>query len=158
MKKYVFSKKFGTIDLYSLILTLLILGIFLRLSYVCIISEIVTTVIECICLCLASIFLMYKGIKLREKHILGIKEMAFGATELYILSACLPKTNNTNIIWFISIGYYLFNFIGGFIAFVYSLVEKCSSNSSDSLSKVESIVVIITSVFVTLFAGIQLFM
>ena len=158
MKKYVFGDKLGTsIDLYALILTLLILGVFLRFGYINIVSETVTTIIECICLCLSSILLIRKGVKLREKGILGIKEMAFGATELYILSACLPTTSNVSVIWFLSIGFYLFNFIGGFMSFIYSLVELWTSKVSDSLSKTESIVVIITSVFVTLFAGIQLF-
>lgn len=158
MKKYVFGDKMGTsIDLYALILTLLVLGVFLRFDYICIISETVTTIIECICLCLSSILLIRKGVKLKEKGILGVNEMAYGATELYILSACLPTTNNMSIIWFIVIGFYLFNFIGGFMAFIYSLAELWSSKVSDSLSKTESVVVIITSVFVTLFAGIQLF-
>lgn len=158
MKKYVFGDKLGTsIDLYALILTLFLLGVFLRFDYICIISETITTIIECICLCLSSVLLIRKGVKLKEKGILGINEMALGATELYILSACLPTTSNVSIIWFLSISFYLFNFIGGFMAFIYSLVELWTSKVSDSLSKTESIVVIITSVFVTLFAGIQLF-
>lgn len=159
MKKYVFSDKMGiNIDLYVLILTLLFLGIFLRFNYICIISETITTIIECVCLCVSSILLMRKGSKLKEQGILGVKEMAYGATELYIMAACLPTDDRyIAIIWFISIAYYLFNFIGGLIVFIYSLVKVWSENASNSLSKIESIVVIITSIFVAVFAGIQLF-
>ena len=159
MKKYIFGNKMGiNIDLYALILTLLFLGIFLRFDYICIISETITTIIECVCLCVSSILLMRQGSKLKEKGILGIKEMAYGATELYIMAACLPiDDSKIAIVWFISIAYYLFSFIGGLMSFIYSLVKLWSANATNSLSKIESIVVIITSIFVAIFAGIQLF-
>ena len=159
MKKYIFGDEIeAIIRLYALILTFLFLGVFLRFNDICIISETITSIIECICLCISGFLLVHKGIKLRERGIWGIKEMAFGSIQLYIMIFCLPITNNNaNIFWFISIAYYLFNFINGLMAFVYSLTELWSSNSSNSLSKAESIVVIVTSILVTAFAGIQLF-
>lgn len=159
MKKDILCDNRGTnINLYALILTFFFLGVFLRFDHVYIISETITSIIECVCLCTSCFILMYQGIKLKERGICGIKEMAFGATELYIMIFCLPTTNNNmNIFWFICVAYYLFNFISGLMAFIYSLIELWSSNAPNSLSKTESIVVIITSVFVTAFAGIQLF-
>lgn len=158
MKKCIFGDKLDTnIDLYALILTLLFLGVFLHFDYICIISKTITVIIECICLCLSSILLMNEGCKLKKRGILGVKEMAFGAIQLYIMAACLSTTNTMSIVWFFSVGFYLFNFIGGFLAFIYTLIEKWSSNTSNLLSKTESVVVIITSIFVAVFAGIQLF-
>lgn len=159
MRKYILGNETeAIIRLYALILTFLFLGIFLRFNDICIISETIKSIIECVCLCISGFLLMYKGIKLRERGVLGIKEMAFGSIQLYIMIFCLPITNNNaNIFWFISIAYYLFNFIYGLMAFFYSLIELWSSNASNSLSKIESIVVIITSIFVAVFAGIQLF-
>ena len=147
------------VNMYSLILTFWGLGVFLHFDYVCIISKTITSVIECFCLTLACILLMYKGCNLKKIGILGVKEMAFGATQLYIMTHfLLAESYYESILWFVSTGYYLFNFIGGFITFIYSLIEKWSTNtSSNSLTKTESFVVIITSIFVTIFAGIQLF-
>ena len=154
--KIIKADRFGSpIDGYALIMTFFILGVLLHFEFF-VISETVTELIEIGCFLLSSLLLIRTGEKLKSKDILGVKEIALGALQLYLLSSVLPKAGTWSVLWFLLIAFYLFCLLDGALALVHSILAKWSADTSDLLSRTESIVAILTGIPVAIFAGIQL--
>ena len=98
------------------------------------ISETVTELIEIGCFLLSSLLLIRTGEKLKSKDILGVKEIALGALQLYLLSSVLPKAGTWSVLWFLLIAFYLFCLLDGALALVHSILAKWSADTSDLLT------------------------
>lgn len=159
MKKYIFGDKIGTsVDLCALILTLLCLGIYLCVKPAFVFSKITTQIISQCCFCAASLLLMRVGNTLKRQDILGVKEIAVGAFQVYFLIGFLPFHGVWSILWLFIIGFYSFNVFGGLIAFFITLSKNSRKTASAiPLSNIESVVVVFTSIATAVFAGFQLF-
>ena len=157
MKQTLWGDRLGTpIDAYAFVLTTFFLGVFLRLGYIDVLSNEISVVLEEICFGASSIALILQGKKLKKKGILGITEIAQTSFLMYVICFLLPRTGMWGILWFILVAFCLFNLIGGFLAFAYTTIQKWSFNGETTLSRTESVVAILTSILVAVFAGIQL--
>ena len=137
------------------------MGILLNYKCIFLISDDITEIAGIICFTLSSIMLTFAGAKLKAKEIFGVKEIAIGSLQLYFLSQIFPNPLvadcvGWSIAWFLVVAFYLFSFLDGCLALVYSVLKRWEKNSDDLISRTESIVTIITTIPVAVFAGVQL--
>lgn len=160
--KYFKCDRFGSpVDGYAAIITFFILGVLLNYKKIFLISDDITSIAGMACFSLSSIMLTFAGAKLKKKEIFGVKEIAIGSLQLYLLSYIFPNPLITNsagwsLAWFLIVAFYLFSFLDGCLALVYSVLKRWEKDSDDMISRTESIVTIITTIPVAVFAGIQL--
>ena len=157
MKKGIFGDKLGTpIDKYAFLITLLIVGFFLRIDSDFLVSAEVSEKVSNWCLCISSLMLIKIGRNLEKKNVFGVPEMALGAFQSFIISEYVPQNGYWSILYLFSVAWFLFTFIGGLLALTNSYFQRLNSKEA-TISKTESLIVIITSVLGCIFAGIQLF-
>lgn len=157
MKKRLLGDRLGSpIDKYALMITLFVVGVFLLWKSDFVISTEITKIVSNGCLCLSSIMLMKVGRNLEKRNIEGVPEMALGAFQGYLIASGLPNDGYWSILYLFSVAFYFFTFIGGFLAFLCSWFRHSKNKETDLLSKIESIVAIITALVGCVLAGIQL--
>ena len=158
MKNKVFGDKLGTtIDKYALLVTLLFVGVFLNMNPDFLISSVITKIFSDTILCIACIMLICRGRKLEKAEILGVPEIAIGAFQCYLISGHLSHDGYLSFLYLFSVAFFLFNFIGGLIAFLYSWFRHTKKEKGDLLSGLESIVAIVTSLIGCALTIVQLF-
>lgn len=150
-------KHFSTITLASLVATFFVLGFLLWSDSFPVIPPEVADAFEAISFLLAYLFLVSWGEQLKQPHSLGIIKFAGGSLSIYLISHITPKSVPVAIALMLLFAILLFWVISGVITLIHSVVIRWSSKESDSVAKIESIVVILTSIPMSLFACLQPF-
>lgn len=146
----------STIDKYAATITLFLMGIFLQINPSFLLSYSITRTAQTILYGTACVILIKIGRNLEQKNIAGVPEIAVGAFQVYTISRGVPHDGYWSFLFLCSVGFFLFTFIGGSLAFICSILQVKKNRSTDLLSKTESIVAILTSLIAVVFAGIEL--
>ena len=157
-KDFLEDKKWIERDLYALEITLLIMGFLLFRFPSHIISDEVQFCIRQIVFASAIVVLLLIAVKLEKKGISGLRQIAMGMMYIfmYVLFPSLSQ-RGWGVISFIVIGFSVFNIIRGMMALADSFIQQKQKNEEEKLIfRVESVVVIFTSIMSVLLSALQM--
>lgn len=138
----------------SLICTLMVAIIFMKMSGYIIVSNTATSIIGSV-LYLAVYFLLLRLAKdLKKKEIHGINAIVWASFMIIIVKATLMGASATwkSAIWFLMLLFYIYKTIDGVIRLLMSVFYVCKKNDVEHFEKVEawfSCFVTIVSIVVT---------